>query len=135
MRSSTRPAFSTTYLENPSADELRTKLAAFARDEGPQDVALVYFAGSGGIATGMPFLLAADGQLPASAVSGQMGGGAGCRRHSWAISWIRSAAIIRAPISTCWIWAWLAPGSEEKLNLLPAEAPAHPGFVLLPSRP
>lgn len=63
--------FNTTYLENPSIADIQAKLAGFARDMSPRDVALVYFAGSGGIAAGMPFLMAADAKLPDQAADGR----------------------------------------------------------------
>lgn len=63
--------FNTTYLENPSIADIEAKLIAFGSDMSPRDVALVYFAGSGGIATGMPFLMAADANLPDHATDGR----------------------------------------------------------------
>jgi uncharacterized caspase-like protein len=63
--------FDTTLLENVKFDELQARIAAFAKNMGPKDVALFYFAGEGGIASGKPFLMAADATLPDHAVSGK----------------------------------------------------------------
>jgi uncharacterized caspase-like protein len=63
--------FTTTYIENATGDQLRAALNTFAVGLGPRDVALVYFAGSGGIATGMPFLMGVDAKLPAEIPGGR----------------------------------------------------------------
>ena len=63
--------FDTTYLENSNFDELLAHVRAFARELSPKDSALFYFAGEGGIATGQPFLMAADAKLPATAAVGK----------------------------------------------------------------
>jgi uncharacterized caspase-like protein len=63
--------FDTTFLENAHFSEIQTGLTAFAKNLGPKDVALFYFAGEGGIATGKPFLMAADSTLPDQAVAGK----------------------------------------------------------------
>jgi uncharacterized caspase-like protein len=64
-------AFNTKLLENPKFSEMLPEIVAFARDLGPKDVALFYFAGEGGIASGKPFLMAADATLPNQAVAGK----------------------------------------------------------------
>jgi uncharacterized caspase-like protein len=63
--------FDTTYLEEPNYADLLAQLSQFAKDIAPTDAALFYFAGEGGIATGKPFLLAADAKLPDHAVDGK----------------------------------------------------------------
>lgn len=64
-------AFETTLLENATFGDMQTRIAAFARNIGPKDVAVFYFAGEGGIASGKPFLMAADAALPDHAVAGK----------------------------------------------------------------
>ena len=56
--------FRTTFLQNPKLADFKAKLSTFAKDIGPSDVAVFYFAGQGGIAGGSPFLMAADATLP-----------------------------------------------------------------------
>jgi uncharacterized caspase-like protein len=63
--------FDTVYLENPTAAQLRAKLAEFGKDLGSGDVALIYFAGDGGIAAGMPFVMGAGTALPAKKAGGK----------------------------------------------------------------
>lgn len=63
--------FRTTYLANAKAADFKAALSNFAKDLGPDDVALFYFAGEGGIASGNPFLMAADGMLPTQATGGK----------------------------------------------------------------
>jgi Caspase domain len=63
--------FDTTFLENPSFSEFQARLAAFAKNIGPKDVAVFYFAGEGGIASGKPFLMAGDAKLPDQALAGK----------------------------------------------------------------
>ena len=64
-------AFNTKFLENPKFTEMLPEIVSFAKDLGPKDVALFYFAGEGGIASGKPFLMAADATLPGEAISGK----------------------------------------------------------------
>lgn len=66
-----RDEFNTTLLENVSFSKLQGELDRFAKNLGPKDVAVFYFAGEGGIASGKPFLLAADAKLPDQAVGGK----------------------------------------------------------------
>jgi uncharacterized caspase-like protein len=66
-----RDGFDTTFLENATFSELEARLGKFAKNIGPKDVAVFYFAGEGGIASGKPFLMAADAKLPDQAVSGK----------------------------------------------------------------
>jgi len=66
-----RKGFDTTFLENAKFSDLLAGLRAFAKNMGPKDVALFYFAGEGGIASGKPFLMAADATLPDQAVAGK----------------------------------------------------------------
>ncbi|MGA7918328.1 MAG: caspase family protein [Candidatus Acidiferrales bacterium] len=46
--------FHASFASNTTAVQLKRRLSEFARNLGPQDVALFYFAGSWGIATGKP---------------------------------------------------------------------------------
>ncbi len=63
--------FDTSYLENASFSEFQARIEALGKNIGPNDVALFYFAGQGGIASGKPFLMAADAKLPTQAVAGK----------------------------------------------------------------
>ena len=63
--------FKSTYVENPTLSQLEASLSTFAKNIGPKDVAVFYFAGEGGIATGQTFLMAADAKLPDQAVAGK----------------------------------------------------------------
>ena len=63
--------FNTTLLRDPNFSQLEAELATFAKNIGPQDVAVFYFAGEGGVASGQPFLMAADAKLPDQAVAGK----------------------------------------------------------------
>jgi uncharacterized caspase-like protein len=63
--------FNATFLQNAQFSEMQAQIEAFAKDIGPEDVALFYFAGNGGIASGIPFLMAADAKLPDHAVEGK----------------------------------------------------------------
>jgi uncharacterized caspase-like protein len=56
--------FETVLIEDASIDQLQVRLSEFAKNLGPKDVALLYFAGEGGIASGKPFLMAADARIP-----------------------------------------------------------------------
>jgi uncharacterized caspase-like protein len=56
--------FETVLIEDASIDQLQVRLSEFAKNLGPKDVALFYFAGEGGIASGKPFLMAADARIP-----------------------------------------------------------------------
>jgi len=58
--------FETTFLENANFTEMKARLGDFAKRLGPKDVAVFYFAGAGGIASGQVFLRAADATLPDS---------------------------------------------------------------------
>ncbi len=62
--------FRATFLPDAKSADFKDKLSAFAKDIGPSDVAVFYFAGQGGIASGVPFLMPADAKLPTQAVSG-----------------------------------------------------------------
>jgi uncharacterized caspase-like protein len=64
-------AFNTTFLEDANFGAMRAGIGAFARNMGPKDVALFYFGGEGGIASGKPFLMAADATLPDQVVAGK----------------------------------------------------------------
>jgi uncharacterized caspase-like protein len=66
-----RKGFDTTFLENAKYSEVLAGLSDFAKNMGPKDVALFYFAGEGGIASGKPFLMAADATLPDLAIAGK----------------------------------------------------------------
>lgn len=63
--------FETLLLEDPKFDELQARVSNFAKNLGPKDVALFYFAGEGGIASGKPFLMAADANFPDHATAGK----------------------------------------------------------------
>lgn len=63
--------FETTLLEDASFDELQAHLSTFAKNIGSKDAAVFYFAGEGGIASGKPFLMAADGRVPDHAIDGK----------------------------------------------------------------
>jgi uncharacterized caspase-like protein len=63
--------FETLLLEDPKFDELQAHVSNFAKNLGPKDVALFYFAGEGGIASGKPFLMAADANFPDHATAGK----------------------------------------------------------------
>ena len=63
--------FKTTMLADPDFSQIEAAIATFAKNIGPQDVALFYFAGDGGVASGKPFLMAADAKLPDNAVAGK----------------------------------------------------------------
>ncbi len=63
--------FKTTLLTDPDFSQLQEGLGAFAKNIGPKDVAVFYFAGDGGIASGQTFLMAADARLPDRAVAGK----------------------------------------------------------------
>ena len=63
--------FKTTLLTDPDFSQLEAELGTFAKNIGPQDVAVFYFAGDGGVASGQPFLMAADAKLPDQAVAGK----------------------------------------------------------------
>jgi len=63
--------FKSTYVENPTFSQLEASLSTFAKNIGPKDVAVFYFAGDGGIASGQTFLMAADARLPGQAVAGK----------------------------------------------------------------
>lgn len=63
--------FKTTMLSDPNFSQLEAQLGTFAKNIGPQDVAVFYFAGEGGVASGQPFLMAADAKLPDQAVVGK----------------------------------------------------------------
>lgn len=63
--------FDVTYLEDAKYADLLTQIGEFARNIGPTDAALFYFAGEGGIASGHPFVVAVDGKLPEQAVDGK----------------------------------------------------------------
>ena len=63
--------FKTTLLADPNFSQLEEELGTFAKNIGPQDVAVFYFAGEGGVASGEPFLMAADAKLPDQAVAGK----------------------------------------------------------------
>lgn len=62
--------FRTTFLQDAKFADFKEKVSEFAKDIGPSDVAVFYFAGSGGVANGIPFLLPADAKLPTQAVKG-----------------------------------------------------------------
>ncbi|HSY13164.1 MAG TPA: caspase family protein [Verrucomicrobiae bacterium] len=63
--------FDTTYLEDPTYADLLVQIKAFAKNIGPSDAALFYFAGEGGVANGKPFVMAEDGKLPDHVVGGK----------------------------------------------------------------
>ena len=63
--------FDATYLEDVKFNELRAQVGAFAKGLPPKDFALFYFAGEGGIASGQPFLMAADAKYPTTAAGGK----------------------------------------------------------------
>jgi hypothetical protein len=63
--------FDAVFLENAPFSEFQARLDALGKNLGPNDVALFYFAGEGGIASGKPFLMAADAKLPAQAIGGK----------------------------------------------------------------
>lgn len=63
--------FDAALIENARFAEMESRINAFAKDLSPKDVAVFYFAGEGGIASGKPFLMAADGRLPSQAVGGK----------------------------------------------------------------
>ena len=63
--------FEAIFLQDARFSEMESRINAFAKDLNPKDVAVFYFAGEGGIASGKPFLMAADGKLPSQAVGGK----------------------------------------------------------------
>lgn len=67
----TADGFETTLLEDATLDELQAHLSTFAKNIGSKDAAVFYFAGEGGIASGKPFLIAADGRIPDHAIDGK----------------------------------------------------------------
>ena len=63
--------FKSTLLKDATFSQIEQQLSTFAKNIGPQDVALFYFAGDGGVASGEPFLMPADAKLPDNAVAGK----------------------------------------------------------------
>jgi len=63
--------FDTAFVADPGIAELRERLDAFARNLAPDEVAVFYFAGEGGISSGMPFLMTAGSKLPGTAIEGK----------------------------------------------------------------
>ena len=63
--------FDTAFVTEPGIAELRERLGGFARKLAPDEVAVFYFAGEGGIASGAPFLMTAGAKLPDTAIEGK----------------------------------------------------------------
>jgi len=66
-----RDGFDVVYLADSRYSDLSSKVRTFTVGLSPKDVALFYFAGEGGIASGQPFLMAVDARYPTASTGGK----------------------------------------------------------------